>query len=159
MHRSDGQTGSQRSGVRRPSSLSLTWWGSGPPWKIRIPGSQTFPRATPPRPKTSTEVVVALAQPPDRPISQEVLQWTPQSRQCQRPPQQQRCRPQGQNQQEESVEAAAAAVALSEEKGIGAMEAGVWEVAVGTKLGGRPRPLRGLDHSLVPEPRTRIIVT
>ena len=30
---------------------------------------------------------------------------------------------------------------------------------VGTKLGGRPRPLRGLDPSLVPEPRTRITVT
>ena len=31
--------------------------------------------------------------------------------------------------------------------------------AVGTKLGGRPRPLRGLDPSLVPDPRTRITVT
>ena len=31
--------------------------------------------------------------------------------------------------------------------------------SVGTKLGGRPRPLRGLDPSLVPEPRTRITVT
>ena len=30
---------------------------------------------------------------------------------------------------------------------------------VGTKLGGRPRPLRGLDHSLVSEPRTQIAVT
>ena len=30
---------------------------------------------------------------------------------------------------------------------------------VGTKLNGRPRPLRGLDPSLVPEPRTRITVT
>ena len=30
---------------------------------------------------------------------------------------------------------------------------------VGTKLGGRPRPLRGLDPSLVPDPRTRIPVT
>ena len=30
---------------------------------------------------------------------------------------------------------------------------------VGTKLGGRPRPLRGIDPSLVPEPRTRITVT
>ena len=25
---------------------------------------------------------------------------------------------------------------------------------VGTKLGGRPRPLRGIDPSLVPDPRT-----
>ena len=32
-------------------------------------------------------------------------------------------------------------------------------LTVGTKLGGHPRPLRGLDPSLVPEPRTRIIVT
>ena len=31
--------------------------------------------------------------------------------------------------------------------------------SVGTKLGGRPRPLCGLDPSLVPEPRTRITVT
>ena len=30
---------------------------------------------------------------------------------------------------------------------------------VGTKLGGRPRPLRGIDPSLVPDPRTRITVT
>ena len=30
---------------------------------------------------------------------------------------------------------------------------------VGTKLGGRPRPLSGLDPSLLPEPRTRITVT
>ena len=34
----------------------------------------------------------------------------------------------------------------------------VW-ICVGTKLGGRPRPLRELDPSLVPEPRTRITVT
>ena len=30
---------------------------------------------------------------------------------------------------------------------------------VGTKLSGRPQPLRGLNPSLVPEPRTRITVT
>ena len=30
---------------------------------------------------------------------------------------------------------------------------------VGTKLCGRPRPLPGIDPSLVPEPRTRITVT
>ena len=30
---------------------------------------------------------------------------------------------------------------------------------VGTKLGGHPRPLRRLDPSLVPEPRTQIPVT
>ena len=34
-----------------------------------------------------------------------------------------------------------------------------WRGGVGTKLGGRPRPLRGLDPSLVPEPRTQIKVT
>ena len=33
------------------------------------------------------------------------------------------------------------------------------DMVVGTKLGGRPRPLRGLDPSLVPYPRTRITVT
>ena len=31
--------------------------------------------------------------------------------------------------------------------------------SVGTKLGGCPQPLRGLDPSLVTEPRTRITVT
>ena len=30
--------------------------------------------------------------------------------------------------------------------------------SVGTKLGGRPRPLRKLDPSLVPDPRTQITV-
>ena len=30
---------------------------------------------------------------------------------------------------------------------------------VGTKLGGRPRTLRGLDPSFFPDPRTRITVT
>ena len=30
---------------------------------------------------------------------------------------------------------------------------------VGTKLGGRPQPLRGIEPSLVPEPRTQITVT
>ena len=29
---------------------------------------------------------------------------------------------------------------------------------VGNKLGGRPRPLRRLEPSLVPEPRTRMTV-
>ena len=33
------------------------------------------------------------------------------------------------------------------------------EQDVETKLGERPRPLRGLDPSLVPEPRTQIPVT
>ena len=36
---------------------------------------------------------------------------------------------------------------------------GRWVTPVGTKLGGRPRTLHGLDPSLVPEPRTRITVT
>ena len=39
-----------------------------------------------------------------------------------------------------------------------AMTPRVLRVCVGTKLGGRPRALRGLDPSLVPKPRTRIIV-
>ena len=30
---------------------------------------------------------------------------------------------------------------------------------VGTKLGGRPQPLRRINLSLVPDPRTRITVT
>ena len=40
-----------------------------------------------------------------------------------------------------------------------AMTPRVLQVCVGTKLGGRPRPLRRLDPSLVPEPRTLITVT
>ena len=34
----------------------------------------------------------------------------------------------------------------------------VLQQCIGTKLGGRPRPLRGLDPSLVPDPRTQITV-
>ena len=40
-----------------------------------------------------------------------------------------------------------------------AMTPRVLRGCVGTKLGGLPRPLRGLDPSLVPEPRTRSAVT
>ena len=40
-----------------------------------------------------------------------------------------------------------------------AMKARVLRGCVGTKLGEHPRPLRGLDPSLVPEPRTRVTVT
>ena len=94
IKRYDGQTGSQRSGVRLPRSLSLTWRGSGPPWKIRSPGSQSFPRATPSHPKMSTEAVVALAQPPNWPMRKEVPQWTPRPLQHQRLQQHQRRRPQ-----------------------------------------------------------------
>ena len=42
---------------------------------------------------------------------------------------------------------------------IRAMTPRVLQGCVGTKLGGRPRPLRGIDPSLVSEPRTRITVT
>ena len=40
-----------------------------------------------------------------------------------------------------------------------AMTPRVLRGCVGTKLGGRPRPLCGLEPSLFPEPRTRITVT
>ena len=40
-----------------------------------------------------------------------------------------------------------------------AMTPHVLRGCVGTKLGGRPRPLRELEPSLVPEPTTRITVT
>ena len=84
MHRFDCQTGSQRSAVGRPRSLSLTWWVSGLPWKIMSP-----PRATPSCPKMSTEAVLVLAQPPNLPIQKVGPQWTPQLFHCQRPPLQQ----------------------------------------------------------------------
>ena len=40
-----------------------------------------------------------------------------------------------------------------------AMTPSVLQGYVGTKLGGRPQPLRGIDPSLVPKPRTLITVT
>ena len=40
-----------------------------------------------------------------------------------------------------------------------AMTPRVLRGCVGTKLGGRPRPLRGLDPTLVPKPRPQIPVT
>ena len=49
---------------------------SGPPWKIRSPRSPTFLKATPLRPKTPTEAMAAVAQPPNRPIRKVGLQST-----------------------------------------------------------------------------------
>ena len=86
-------------------------------------------QATPSRPKTSTKAVLVLAQPPDRRICKEGLQWKSWLRQFQRPTPQQRRPPHGQKQKDEAVGDEAAAAILTEEEVIVDAETGSWESA------------------------------
>ena len=136
----NGQIGSPHRGGGLLRSPSETWRGSGPPWRIRSPGSLPFLRTTRFHPKTSTEAVAEVAQPPNRPIRQGGPQSMRLLQGCQR------LWLQGRKLQSEVVGSAAAAAVLAEEEEGGAADA---VVGRGRWWGSRGAPQRhGLEQQL-----------
>ena len=127
MRRSAGRTGSLISGERHPRYLFQIYRGSGRPWKISSPGSQTSPLATPSHPNPPAEAVLVLARPRDQ---QDIPHWTPQPLQHHHPSQKLRHQQLRQSMRDGAVGAAASPTELAEEGVARAAEAGALEAAV-----------------------------